>query len=461
MDTKYIFVTGGVVSSIGKDIISDSLACLLKARGFSVTIQKFVPYLNLNSNPLNADECEEGYLTEFSDIRISQDNYITTGHIFQNVLNKERRGEYEGKTIQIVPHITDEIKRNMKKLGNTGNFDFVIIEIDGVAGDLETRLYLESVRQLRWELGDNCTCIHFTHAPYENELNTTITQHSVKKLQEIGLQPDIIILNTAKNITQDVCCNIASLCNVTTNAVIKLTDVPSRYEVPIKLQEQGLDKLVMQFTKTPIGKDADMTAWLQFLNKMLSAEKEISIGIIGKYAEQSDAYKSINASLLHATVHNDRILNLTHIQSDNLHDGNVNELLGNSDGVIIASDIAQRGIEGKISAAKWCREHNIPTFGINLGMQCMITEFTRNISGISDINNNVEFNTNHRECLEKAGMVCTSKNPETHSIETIELSKNNWYIGTQYHPEYSSSVLNPHPLFIDFVRTAINYNESK
>ncbi len=536
METKYIFVTGGVVSSLGKGIISSSIACLLKARGYRVTIQKFDPYINIDPgtlNPYEHGECyvavdghiadlDLGHYERFTDIQTTRANNITTGRIYQSVIDKERRGDYLGKTVQVVPHITDEIKRNIKRLGNTGNFDFVITEIGGTVGDIESLPYIESVRQLRWELGSNCVCVHLTYVPYiaaAKELKSKPTQHSVKKLQEMGIQPDILVLRTEMDVTEDARHKIALFCNVAPEAVIQSIDVPTIYEVPVKMHEQHLDEIILRKTGVAIEGEPRMDAWMHFLNKMKTAEKTVRIGLVGKYVELPDAYKSINESLLQAATYNDRKLDLVYVHSEKLNSGNADELLSGMDGVLVAPGSGQRGVEGKILALKWCREHDVPTFGVCLGMQCMAIEFARNVLGLADANstemeqstpNNVidlmeeqksianvggsirlgsfdchlqpdslaakaygttdikerhrhrfEFNNRYRETFEKNGMRCVGENPETRLVEVIEMPEKRWYVGVQYHPEYSSTVLNPNPIFVDFVRAAARYSDEK
>ena len=536
VETKYIFVTGGVVSSLGKGIISSSVACLLKARGYRVTIQKFDPYINIDPGTLNPYEHGECYVTvdgheadldlghyeRFTDIQTTRANNITTGRIYQSVIDKERRGDYLGKTVQIVPHITDEIKRNVKLLGNTGNFDFIITEIGGTVGDIESLPFIESVRQLRWELGSNCICIHLTYVPYiaaAKELKTKPTQHSVKQLQEVGIQPDILVLRTEKNITPEVRRKIALFCNVAPDAVVQSIDVPSIYEVPLKMHEQHMDEIILR--KMGISPDGEphMAPWLNFLQMMKDAKDEVTIGIVGKYVELQDAYKSINESLFQAATYNGRKLNLKFIHSEKVTEENVDSFLLPLDGVVIAPGFGQRGIEGKFVALKWCREHDVPTFGICLGMQCMVIEFARDVLGLKDANstemnpstphnvidlmeeqksisnlggtmrlgaydcslmeNSVaakaygktlikerhrhrfEFNNEYRERFEAAGMKCVGENPATHLVEVVEIPELRWFTGTQYHPEYSSTVLNPNPLFLSFVSAAIAYRQDK
>lgn len=536
MDTKYIFVTGGVVSSLGKGIVSSSLACLLKARGFRVTIQKFDPYINIDPGTLNPYEHGECYVTvdgheadldlghyeRFTDIHTTRANNVTTGRVYQNVIKKEREGVYLGKTVQIIPHITDEIKRNVKALGNTGNFDYIITEIGGTVGDIESLPYLESVRQLRWELGRNALCIHLTYVPYiraAKELKTKPTQHSVKQLQEVGIQPDILVLRTEKEIPADVCRKIAQFCNVDLDAVVQSVDMPSIYEVPLAMHRQHLDEIVLRKTDVPVEGEPHMEPWIQFLHRMNAADKVVTIGLVGKYVELQDAYKSINESLFQAATYNDHKLNLVYIHSEKVNENNVAEKLRDMDGVIIAPGFGSRGIEGKFVALRYCRENDIPTFGICLGMQCMVIEFARNVLGLTDANStemdpatpdNVidlmedqktvtekggtmrlgayecqlkedscaaraygktvvrerhrhrfEFNDKYRESFENAGMKCVGENPDTHLIEVVEIPDKRWYIGTQYHPEYQSTVLSPNPIFISFVKKAIEYKAEK
>ena len=533
MDTKYIFVTGGVVSSLGKGIISSSLARLLLSRGYRVTIQKFDPYINIDPGTLNPYEHGECYVTvdgheadldlghyeRFTNIETTRANNVTTGRIYQSVIDKERRGDYLGKTVQIVPHITDEIKRCVKRLGDKGNFDFVITEIGGTVGDIESTPYLEAVRQLRWELGK---CIHLTYVPYlkaAKELKTKPTQHSVKMLQQAGIQPDILVLRTEKELPQSMCRKVAQFCNVSTDAVIQSLDASSIYEVPIMMHKEGLDRIVLEKTGLNGDGDPDLSAWNNFLHKLEHATKRIRIGLVGKYVELQDAYKSISESLNHAAAYCDRKLELVYIHSEKLTESDVDEKLRDMDGVIIAPGFGQRGIEGKFVAIKWCREHDVPTFGICLGMQCMVIEFARNVLGMKNANStemdsttpyNVidlmeeqksisnlggtmrlggydcviregskaaqaygtthirerhrhrfEFNDDYRDRFEASGLQCVGENPDTHLVEIVELKGNRWFVGTQYHPEYQSTVLNPNPLFESFMEAAIAYSTEK
>lgn len=536
MQTKYIFVTGGVVSSLGKGIISSSLANLLIARGFKVTIQKFDPYINIDPGTLNPYEHGECYVTvdgheadldlghyeRFTDIHTTRANNVTTGRVYQAVIDKERRGDYLGKTVQIVPHITDEIKSRVKQLGHTGEYDFIITEIGGVVGDIESLPFLEAVRQLRWELGRDSLCIHLTYVPYiaaAKELKTKPTQHSVKQLQELGIQPDILVLRTEKEITPEVRRKIALFCNVLPEDVVQSIDVPSIYQVPVKMHEQHLDDIVLRLTDTPSKGEPEMGPWLSFLSKMTEAEKPVTIGLVGKYVELQDAYKSIDEALFQAATYAGRKLDLRLIHSEKVTPDNVGELLAPMDGVIIAPGFGQRGIEGKFIALEWLRNHNVPTFGICLGMQCMVIEYARNVLGLADANStemnptthhNVidlmeeqksisnmggtmrlgsydcvlkpdslasraygstmvserhrhrfEFNEQYRSAFEEAGMRCVGENPRSHLVEVVEVPGLRWYLGTQYHPEYSSTVLHPNPIFRSFVDAAIDYRNEK
>jgi CTP synthase len=536
VETKYIFVTGGVVSSLGKGIISSSLACLLKARGFRVTIQKFDPYINIDPGTLNPYEHGECYVTvdgheadldlghyeRFTNIQTTRANNVTTGRIYKSVIEKERRGDYLGKTVQIIPHITDEIKRNVMALGKTGDFDFVITEIGGVVGDIESLPFLEAVRQLRWELEDNCLCLHLTYVPYINaakELKTKPTQHSVKQLQQLGIQPDVLVLRTEHDIPATMRKKIAQFCNVAPDAVIQSIDAKSIYDVPVLMHEQHLDEIVMRLVDLDPQGQPDMNPWKEFLTKMRTAQNKVTIGLVGKYVELQDAYKSINEALFQAATYADHVLDLRYIHSERVTPENVDSQLRDLDGVIIAPGFGQRGIEGKFTALKWCREHDVPTFGICLGMQCMVIEFARNVLGLKEANStemqphtpdNVidlmeeqksisnmggtmrlgaydcelqpgsraakaygatrvserhrhrfEFNNDFRARFEAAGMKCVGENPATHLVEVVELPDHRWFIGTQYHPEYSSTVLSPSPLFMDFVRSAISYHEER
>ena len=527
-ETKYIFVTGGVVSSLGKGIISSSIGKLLQARGYNITIQKFDPYINIDPGTLNPYEHGECYVTvdgmetdldlghyeRFTGIQTTKANSLTTGRIYKAVIDKERRGDYLGKTIQVVPHITDEIKRNVKLLGKKYGYDFVITEIGGTIGDIESAPYMEAIRQLKWELGKRAINIHLTYVPYlkaAGELKTKPTQHSVKELQSVGIQPDVLILRTEKHLDEGIMKKVAGFCNVDLDCVIQSEDLPSIYEVPINMQNQGLDTAILRKMGEPIGEKPSLGPWRSFLERRNKATETVNIGLVGKYDLQ-DAYKSIRESLSHAGTYNDRKVNITFINSEYLTEENVAEKIEGQDGILICPGFGQRGIEGKIVAAHYCRTHNIPTFGICLGMQMMVIEFARNVLGYADANSremdektphNVidimeeqknitnmggtmrlgayectlkqgsrvfniynkehiqerhrhryEFNNDFQKEFERAGMQCVGRNPESDLVEIVEIPGMKWYIGTQFHPEYQSTVLHPHPLFVDFIKTA-------
>lgn len=530
-ETKYIFVTGGVASSLGKGIISSSIGKLLQARGYNVTIQKFDPYINIDPGTLNPYEHGECYVTvdgheadldlghyeRFLGIQTTKANNITTGRIYKSVIDKERRGDYLGKTIQIIPHITDEIKRNVKLLGNKYKFDFVITEIGGTVGDIESLPYLESIRQLKWKLGRNALCVHLTYVPFlaaAKELKTKPTQHSVKELQSVGIQPDILVLRSEHDLNANLRKKVALFCNVDEKAVVQSVDMPTIYEVPLRMYEQELDKTILTKMGLPAEGKPNLDSWKKFLKLRYSAVEEVKIALVGKYVELQDAYKSILESLSQAATYNHRKLKIEYVNSEYLTDQNVDEKLSHVDGVMICPGFGQRGIEGKFVAAKYTRTHNKPTFGICLGMQCMAIEFARNVLGYADANSremdektphNVidimeeqksvtnmggtmrlgayecvldqqsktfeayhkthiqerhrhryEFNNLYKAEYEKAGMKCVGINPESDLVEIIEIPGLKWYIGTQFHPEYSSTVLNPHPLFLSFIKAAIS-----
>ena len=530
-DTKYIFVTGGVVSSLGKGIISASLGKLLQARGYKVTIQKFDPYINVDPGTLNPYEHGECYVTvdgheadldlghyeRFLNVQTTRANNITSGRIYQNVISKERKGDYLGKTVQVVPHITDEIKRNVKLLGTKYKYDFVITEIGGTVGDIESLPFIESVRQLKWELGKNCLNVHLTYVPYiaaAKEFKTKPTQHSVKQLQELGIQPDILVLRTEHTLKTDILRKVALFCNVAEEAVVQSVDVPTIYEVPLVLQRQGMEVTVLKKVGLEVGETPDLKQWKEFLNKKNAATETVKIGLVGKYVELQDAYKSIDESLLHAAIYNDRKLDLHLFHSEKITDENAASQLADMDGILIAPGFGQRGIEGKFSAIKFARENNKPLFGICLGMQCMVIEFARNVLGYSDANSTemepntphkvidmmeeqktvinlggsmrlgafdcvlkkdskayqaygkehiqerhrhrFEFNNEYKGEFEAAGMKCVGTNPDTNLVEVVEIPDLKWFVGVQYHPEYNSTVVNPNPLFISFIKAAIN-----
>ena len=528
-ETKYIFVTGGVVSSLGKGIISASIGKLLQARGYNITIQKFDPYINIDPGTLNPYEHGECYVTvdgmetdldlghyeRFTGIQTTKANSLTTGRIYKAVIDKERRGDYLGKTIQVVPHITDEIKRNVKLLGQKYHYDFVITEIGGTIGDIESAPFMEAIRQMKWEMGKNAINVHLTYVPYlkaAGELKTKPTQHSVKELQSVGIQPDILILRTEKHLEEGILKKVASFCNVDLDCVIQSEDLPSIYEVPVNMQNQGLDTAILRKMDVPGGETPSLGPWRSFLERRKNATQTVNIGLVGKYDLQ-DAYKSIRESLSHAGTYNDYKVNISFVNSEFLTEENVAEKLAGLDGVMICPGFGQRGIEGKIVAAHYTRTHNIPTFGICLGMQMMVIEFARNVLGYTDANSremdektehNVidimeeqknitnmggtmrlgayecvlrqnsrvfniykkehiqerhrhryEFNNDFLKEYERSGMQCVGRNPESDLVEIVEIPGLKWYIGTQFHPEYQSTVLHPHPLFVDFVKTAI------
>ena len=527
--TKYIFVTGGVVSSLGKGIISSSIGKLLQARGYNITIQKFDPYINIDPGTLNPYEHGECYVTvdgmetdldlghyeRFTGIQTTKANSLTTGRIYKAVIDKERHGDYLGKTIQVVPHITDEIKRNVKLLGEKYHYDFVITEIGGTIGDIESAPFMEAIRQLRWELGKNAINVHLTYVPYlraAGELKTKPTQHSVKELQSVGIQPDILVLRTEKHLSDEIRHKVAAFCNVDYDCVIQSEDLPSIYEVPVNMQHQGIDTAILRKMNMEVGPTPELGPWKSFLERRNKATKEVHIGLVGKYDLQ-DAYKSIRESLSQAGVYNDHKTVLTFINSEDITEDNVAQKLTGQDGIVICPGFGHRGIEGKIIAAHYTRTHDIPTFGICLGMQMMVIEFARNVLGYTDANSkemdektphNVidimeeqkditnmggtmrlgafdcilrqgshvfniyqkehiqerhrhryEFNSDYIKEYEQKGMQCVGRNPESNLVEIVEIPELKWYIGTQFHPEYQSTVLHPHPLFLDFIKTAI------
>ena len=535
-DTKYIFVTGGVVSSLGKGIIAASLGKLLQARGYKVTIQKFDPYINVDPGTLNPYEHGECYVTvdgheadldlghyeRFLNIQTTKGNNITTGRIYQSVIDKERRGEYLGKTVQVIPHITDEIKRNVKSLGVKSKFDFVITEIGGTVGDIESTPFLEAVRQLRWELGRNCFCLHLTYVPYiaaAGEMKTKPTQHSVKELQSLGIQPDMLVLRTDRNLNKDILDKVALFCNVEQGAVMQSVDVSTIYEVPVMMQKQGMDEVVLRKMNMPVEGYANLDAWKAFLQKRKNAKKEVCIKLVGKYAELPDAYKSINEALSQAAIYNDRKLKLDLCHSEKITEENVEETLWGADGIVIAPGFGQRGIEGKYLALGYAREKDIPTFGICLGMQCMVIEYARSVLHIADANSSeldpqaadkvidlmeekkhitnmgasmrlgsydciikkgslaykaygkikvnerhrhrYEFNNIYKEQFEAGGMKCTGVNPDSDLVEVVEVPHLRWYLGTQFHPEYNSTVISPNPLFMSFMQAAAELHDAR
>ena len=530
-ETRYIFVTGGVTSSLGKGILASSLAKLLQSRGYRVTIQKLDPYINIDPGTLNPYEHGECYVTEdgaetdldlghyerFLNEVTSQANNVTTGRIYQSVISKERHGDYLGKTVQIIPHITDEIKRRIKILGSKGKYDIVITEIGGTVGDIESLPYIEAVRQLKWELGTKAIVIHLTLVPYlaaTGELKTKPTQHSVKKLLEEGVQPDILVLRTEHDIDITIRKKVALFCNVAIEAVVQSINVPTIYEVPLKMLDEKLDLTVLKKLDLPIKRNLDLSAWNNFLTRLKNPTQTIEIGIVGKYVELHDAYKSIAESLIHAGAENRCQVNVNWIHSETIKTDAVSDLLSNLNGMIVAPGFGHRGMNGKILAAKYARENNVPYLGICLGMQVAVIEFGRNVlnleaadssemnpktphpvidlmeeqKGVTDFggtmrlgayeckiieeNSNVsraynkriiherhrhryEFNDNYREQYIKAGMIPTGINPDTDLVEIVEIPTHKWFVGVQFHPEYCSTVLNPHPLFIDFIKNSL------
>ena len=523
--TRYIFVTGGVVSSLGKGIVSSSIGMLLQARGYKITIQKFDPYINIDPGTLNPYEHGECYVTvdgmetdldlghyeRFTGIRTTRNNSVTTGKIYKTVIDRERRGDYLGKTIQVVPHITDEIKHRMRR--DDDEFDFVITEIGGTIGDIESAPFLEAIRQLRWELGNKAVSVHLTYVPYlkaADELKTKPTQHSVKEMQGMGIQPDVLVLRTEKHLSDGVRQKVASFCNVDLECVVQSEDMPSIYDVPVSMQTQGIDAAILRKFGIPVGERPSMSSWHKFLELQRHATREVHVGLVGKYDLQ-DAYKSIRESLNLAGIYNEVKVKIHFINSEEVTADNVAQKLEGMAGVLICPGFGTRGIEGKIIAAQYTRTHDIPTFGICLGMQMMVIEFARNVLGYGDANSkemdaktphNVidimesqknitnmggtmrlgaykcnlladsrvaeiygsseiserhrhryEFNNKYIDEYEAHGMKCTGRNPESDLVEIVEIPDKKWYIGTQFHPEYSSTVLNPHPLFMDFVKT--------
>jgi len=525
--TKYIFVTGGVSSSLGKGIISSSLAKLLQSRGYSVTIQKLDPYINIDPGTLNPYEHGECYVTDdgaetdldlghyerFLNTPTSQSNNVTTGRIYQSVINKERKGDYLGKTVQVIPHITDEIKHRIKILGNKYKYDFVITEIGGTVGDIESTPYIEAVRQIRWEMPESSLVVHLTLLPFlaaSGELKTKPTQHSVKLLLENGVQPDILVLRTEKKITEDIKLKVARFCNVKNEAVIESIDVPTIYEVPILMQEEELDVQVLLKLGIENNIKTELKEWKQFLDKMKKAKENVRIGLIGKYIELHDAYKSIVESFVHAGATNEINVKIVWINAEKITKKTINNQLSNLDGILIAPGFGHRGIEGKIKSSQFARENNIPFLGICLGMQCAVIDFARNVLNYKDAHSSemdadtpfpvidlmeeqksvsnfggtmrlgsfpcklskdsklfnaykkdlvnerhrhrYEFNNKYMQSFKNNGMKFTGVNPDSNLIEIIEIPKHPWFIGVQFHPEYKSTVLNPHPVFVEFVK---------
>ena len=535
--TKYIFVTGGVTSSLGKGIIAASLAKLLQSRGLKVTIQKFDPYINVDPGTLNPYEHGECFVTEdgaetdldlghyerFLNIFTSQANNVTTGRIYQTVINQEREGAYLGKTVQVIPHITDEIKRRMLLIGDTGKYDIVITEIGGTVGDIESLPFVEAVRQLQWEMEEeDCLVIHLTLIPYlkaAKELKTKPTQHSVKLMSENGVHPDIIVCRTERSLNQELRKKIALFCNVKTEAVIEAMDASSIYEVPLKMLNEGLDVIVLKKLKINGYSAPELGKWKEFLDKLKYPSGKVTIGLIGKYIELQDAYKSILESFVHAGAINECKVQIVNVHSEFITEENVAEKLGNLDGLLVAPGFGKRGVEGKIISVQYAREKKLPFFGICLGMQMAAIEFARNILNLKDAHSTEmdentsnpvidlmeeqksvttkggtmrlgsypcelksgtlaneiygqsliserhrhrwEFNNAYLDRFEKAGMIASGKNPATGLVEIIELKDHPFFIGVQYHPELKSTVENPQPIFVDFIKAARLFSQTK
>lgn len=529
--TKYVFVTGGVTSSLGKGIISASLAKLLQARGYSTTIQKLDPYINIDPGTLNPYEHGECFVTDdgaetdldlghyerFLNVPTSQANNVTTGRIYQSVIEKERKGEYLGKTVQIIPHITDEIKQRIQILGKTGEFDIVITEIGGTVGDIESLPFVEAVRQMMWEFESDCLVVHLTLIPYlsaAGELKTKPTQHSVKQLLELGVQPDILCCRTEHELDLTIRKKIAKFCNVSMNAVIESRDAESIYDVPLLMQAEELDKVVLEKLGLPSKNSPELSKWKEFLTRLKNPKQEVNIGLVGKYVELKDSYKSISEAFIHGGVANEARVNLKWIHSESLTKQNIASELDGLDGILVAPGFGSRGISGKIEAVRYARENKVPFFGICLGMQCAVIEFARHVLKYEDAHtteiaedskypvismmaeqksisnmggtmrlgsykcqlrpdtqvasayntesieerhrHRYEFNNDYLDAFEKAGMIATGKNPETGLVEVVEIPEHPWFVGAQYHPEYKSTVDNPHPLFVAFVKAAID-----
>ena len=535
--TKHIFVTGGVTSSLGKGIIASSLGKLLQARGARVTIQKFDPYLNVDPGTLNPYEHGECYVTDdgaetdldlghyerFLNVPTSQANNVTTGRIYQTVIEKERRGEYLGKTVQVVPHITDEIKRRILLLGNTGNYDVVITELGGTVGDIESLPFIEAVRQLRWELGAiNCAVVHLTLLPYletAKELKTKPTQHSVRELLGYGIQPDVIVCRTSRAVSSEIRRKIALFCNVDLSAVVEAIDASTIYDVPLLLHKENLDTTIQQKLRLNLTPEPDLRTWKDFLGRLKTATSEVRIGLIGKYIELQDAYKSIHESFIHAGTQNECKVIIESIHSEHLNSENVADRLSKLHGILVAPGFGERGIAGKIEAIHHARKNNLPFFGICLGMQCAVIEFARNVLGLPEADSTemspntkhpvidkmenqkqitqlggtmrlgkfackvnpksrlrqiyqqdlieerhrhrYEFNNDYLQAFEEAGMCIAGTNPDSQLVEMIEYPSHPYFIGVQFHPELKSTVQNPHPLFVSFVKAAMTYAQQQ
>ena len=535
--TKYIFVTGGVTSSLGKGIIAASLAKLLQARGYRITIQKLDPYINVDPGTLNPYEHGECYVTDdgaetdldlghyerFLNTPTSQANNVTTGRIYQSVIEKERRGEFLGKTVQVVPHITNEIKERIQILGKSGDYDIVITEIGGTVGDIESLPYIEAVRQLKWELGDsNALVIHLTLIPYlsaAGELKTKPTQHSVKTLMESGIKADILVCRTEHELSDELKKKLALFCNVRQEAVIQSIDASTIYDVPNLMLEEGLDIVVLRQLALSQDNWPNLDHWNIFLRKHKNPKHEITIGLVGKYVELQDSYKSILEAFIHAGATNEVKVNVESIHSEHIDDATINEKIRHLDGILVAPGFGERGIEGKIKAVQFARENNLPFFGICLGMQMAVIEYSRNVLGIKDAcsievnekaknpvislmeeqkditqmggtmrlgawaceleegskvyeaygesniserhRHRYEYNSAYREQLEKSGLQTAGVNPKTGLVEIVEIPTHPWFVGVQYHPEYKSTVANPHPLFVAFIKAALEYSKTQ
>ncbi len=533
--TKYIFVTGGVTSSLGKGIIAASLAKLLQARGYSVTIQKLDPYINIDPGTLNPYEHGECYVTNdgaetdldlghyerFLNRPTSQANNVTTGRIYQSVIEKERKGEFLGKTVQVIPHITDEIKHRIKLLGDTGEFEVVITEIGGTVGDIEALPYIESVRQLIWELEDDCCVVHLTLIPYlatTGELKTKPTQHSVKTLLESGLQPDVLVCRSEHALSDDIKRKLAQFCNVRKEAVVESLDAKTIYAVPVLMQNEGLDQVVLEKLGLPLQGESDLKNWKEFLSKLEYPKKEVEIGLIGKYVELKDAYKSIVEAFIHAGAENECQVKIKWIHSESLSQHEMSEQIKGLNGVLVAPGFGDRGFEGKLEAVRYAREEGIPFLGICLGMQAAVIEYARNVLGLvnahstemdadsahpvidlmddqKEISNKggtmrlgaydcvlqegskaaevykrkeinerhrhrYEYNNAYKDQLTEAGLIASGVNPDTALVEIVEIEEHPWFLGVQFHPEYKSTVVNPHPLFVGFVKAALLHKSS-
>lgn len=534
---KYIFVTGGVTSSLGKGILGASLGKLLQARGFRVTIQKFDPYINVDPGTLNPYEHGECFVTDdgaetdldlghyerFLGITTSKANNVTTGKVYQSVINKERQGAYLGKTVQVIPHITDEIQRRMMLLGETGDYDIVITEIGGTVGDIESQPFLEAIRQLRWKLDKkDAIIVHLTLIPFldsTGELKSKPTQHSVKEMSQNGLQPDVLVCRTHHDIPEEIRTKLALFCNVREEAVIEAIDLPSIYRVPNEMQREGLDVICLKHLQLSSDTPVNLDRWNTFLDRVENPKDEITIGIVGKYVELADAYKSINEALIHGGTENNTKVNLKYIHSEFINSDNMHSELKGLDGVLVAPGFGHRGIQGKIEAIQFIRENNIPFLGICLGMQCSVIEYSRNVLKLADANSTemetttnhpviglmesqksvsnkggtmrlgaypcqlkegtlarsiygqehiserhrhrFEFNNAYLEQLEEAGMIASGINPETNLVEIVEVPEHPFFVGVQFHPEYKSTVDKPHPLFTAFVGAALQQKKQK